>query len=238
MQWHQVPCLNHHHEKVEAVEFCSDQSSGTVNSWLWTPMVSLIVTLAVFKWIEQMCLICIFTLSRRFCPKQLTVIHTYIHTLMAVAATQSANQHIRSSLGFSILPKDTSTFSKCDWLYEHEPKTYSKKTEKLISGTTSGTWGLLWEFLVCVSSSSEEPWKFSKLEPWWIENVYTLESTPKSRCCFYLLVRDPNVFIHYEWPHKRTRRRCKGDWNSAAEGHSLSALECNHHETISKKKKA
>ena len=33
----------------------------------------------------------------------------YIHTLMVVAAMQGANQHIRSSLGFSILLKDTST---------------------------------------------------------------------------------------------------------------------------------
>ena len=29
---------------------------------------------------------------------------------MVVAAMQGANQHIRSSLGFSILPKDTSTY--------------------------------------------------------------------------------------------------------------------------------
>ena len=35
-------------------------------------------------------------------------IRTYIHTLMAVAAVQGA-RHIRSSLGFSILPKDTLT---------------------------------------------------------------------------------------------------------------------------------
>ena len=56
--------------------------------------------------------------SRHFYPKQLAV----IHTLMAVAA-----MHIRSSLGFSILPKDTLTCrpgnrtsdllnTKC-WLY-------------------------------------------------------------------------------------------------------------------------
>ena len=38
-----------------------------------------------------------------------TVIHTCIHTLMVVAAVQGADMHIRSSLGFSILPKDTST---------------------------------------------------------------------------------------------------------------------------------
>ena len=31
-----------------------------------------------------------------FCPKRL---HTYIYTLMVVAAMQGANQHIRSSLG-------------------------------------------------------------------------------------------------------------------------------------------
>ena len=47
--------------------------------------------------------------SRHFCPKRLTVIHTHICTPMAVAAMQGADQHIRSSLGFSIFPKDTST---------------------------------------------------------------------------------------------------------------------------------
>lgn len=31
------------------------------------------------------------------------------HTLIAVAAVQGADHHIRSSLGFSNLPKDTST---------------------------------------------------------------------------------------------------------------------------------
>ena len=41
--------------------------------------------------------------SRRFRPKRLTV----IHTLMAVAAMQRADQHIRNSLGFSNIPKDT-----------------------------------------------------------------------------------------------------------------------------------
>ena len=49
------------------------------------------------------CCLLTFTFSRCICPKWLTVTHTYIHTLMAVAATQGANQHIRSSLGFSIL---------------------------------------------------------------------------------------------------------------------------------------
>ena len=33
----------------------------------------------------------------------------YIHTLMVAAAMQGAEQHIRSSLGLSILPKDTWT---------------------------------------------------------------------------------------------------------------------------------
>ena len=47
--------------------------------------------------------------GRCFCPKWLTVMHTYIYTLMAVSAMQGAEQHIRSSLGFSILPKHTST---------------------------------------------------------------------------------------------------------------------------------
>ena len=45
--------------------------------------------------------------SECLCPKRLTVIQTYFHTLMVVAAMQGADQHIRSSLGFSILPKDT-----------------------------------------------------------------------------------------------------------------------------------
>ena len=47
--------------------------------------------------------------SRHFCPMQLTVIHTYIHTMMMVAPMQGTDQHTRCSLGFSILPKDTST---------------------------------------------------------------------------------------------------------------------------------
>ena len=46
---------------------------------------------------------------RSFSPKWLTVIHTHIHTLMVAAAMQGANQHIGSSLGFSVLPKDTLT---------------------------------------------------------------------------------------------------------------------------------
>ena len=48
-----------------------------------------------------------FTFTFSFCPKWLTIIHTYIHTLMVVAALQGPNQHIRSSLGLIILPKDT-----------------------------------------------------------------------------------------------------------------------------------
>ena len=35
--------------------------------------------------------------------------HSYIHRLMVAAAMQAADQHIRNSLAFSILPKDTST---------------------------------------------------------------------------------------------------------------------------------
>ena len=46
-------------------------------------------------------------LADTLCPKRLKVIHTYIDTLMAVAAMQGANQHIGSNLPFSILPKDT-----------------------------------------------------------------------------------------------------------------------------------
>ena len=44
-----------------------------------------------------------------FCPKRFTLIHICIHTRMVVAAMQGTNQHIRSSLGFSILPKDILT---------------------------------------------------------------------------------------------------------------------------------
>ena len=48
------------------------------------------------------------TFSRLFSPKQLIVSQTHIHTLMAVAAMQGADQHIRNSLGLSILSRDTS----------------------------------------------------------------------------------------------------------------------------------
>ena len=43
------------------------------------------------------------------CLKQITAMYTYIHTVMAVTAVQGDNQRIRSSLGFSILPKDSLT---------------------------------------------------------------------------------------------------------------------------------
>ena len=46
-------------------------------------------------------------LADAFSPKRLTV--TDIHTHTAVAAMGGADEHIRGSLGFSILPKDTST---------------------------------------------------------------------------------------------------------------------------------
>ena len=41
--------------------------------------------------------------------------YPYIHTLMVVAPMQGANQHIRSSLGYRILPKDTSTCRPGGW---------------------------------------------------------------------------------------------------------------------------
>ena len=40
-----------------------------------------------------------FTFNRRFCP----VIHTYIHTLTAMAAVQGADQHIRGRFGVQYL---------------------------------------------------------------------------------------------------------------------------------------
>ena len=38
---------------------------------------------------------------------KVTYSNSYIHTLMAVAAMQDADQHISSSLELSVLPKDT-----------------------------------------------------------------------------------------------------------------------------------
>ena len=54
-------------------------------------------------------------LADAFCPERLTVLHKYIHTLMAVVAMQGAGQHVRNSLGFSILPKDTLTYTHGEW---------------------------------------------------------------------------------------------------------------------------
>ena len=60
-------------------------------------------------------------LSDAFCPKWLTVIHTYIHTLMAVAAMQGADQHIRSSFGVQYLAQGHSDMQtrgiEPGWLY-------------------------------------------------------------------------------------------------------------------------
>ena len=41
--------------------------------------------------------------SRRCCPKRFTVINTCMHTLMAAAAMQSADQHIRNCYGVQYL---------------------------------------------------------------------------------------------------------------------------------------
>ena len=42
-------------------------------------------------------------------------LYIHIHKLMELADMQRADQHIRSSLGFSILPKDTLTHWPGDW---------------------------------------------------------------------------------------------------------------------------
>ena len=52
--------------------------------------------------------------------------NSYIHTLMVVAAMQGADQHIRSSLGFSILPKDTSTWRPGE--LNQRPVTFKNRT--------------------------------------------------------------------------------------------------------------
>ena len=65
------------------------------------------VVLPLIPWLCDIA-VTMFTIrpfGRHFCMKRLTL----TRTLMAVAAMQGANQHIRSSLGFSTLPKDTST---------------------------------------------------------------------------------------------------------------------------------
>ena len=76
-------------------------------------LTSLLITLRLFmpQMHHGIWIIGTFTFrafNRRFCPKRLTLIHIYIHRL-AVAAMQDADQHIRSSLGFSILPGDALT---------------------------------------------------------------------------------------------------------------------------------
>ena len=67
----------------------------------------------------------------------LTISHTFI-LLMVVAATQLANQQIRSSLGFSILLKDNSTCrpgelnqqpSDNRTLASPEPQDFERQTE-------------------------------------------------------------------------------------------------------------
>ena len=71
-----------------------DQAQSSVKS---VPTVFLRGTIYIY--------ITFSSFSRYVWPKRLTVIHTYIHTLMAMAAMQGADQHIRSIF----LPKDPST---------------------------------------------------------------------------------------------------------------------------------
>ena len=69
----------------------------------WTPVSVLFVNTLASPHTGRLTTIMAFI--RSFCPKRLAV----IHTLMAVAAKPGADQLIGSNLGFSILPKCTST---------------------------------------------------------------------------------------------------------------------------------
>ena len=57
----------------------------------------------MFQWFPKYSVFHIFILGR------LADGNSYIHTPMAAAATQGADQHIRGSLGFSNWPKDATT---------------------------------------------------------------------------------------------------------------------------------
>ena len=88
------------------------------------------------NWENQPHCDCIFTFTLRAFSRRVCPTHTDIHTLMAVAAMQGADQHIRSSSGFSILPEDTSTcrpggIEPTHWLYPLSSVSYRSHLERL-----------------------------------------------------------------------------------------------------------
>ena len=75
--------------------------------------------------------------------KRLAVIHTYIHILMAVAAMQVADQQIRRSLRFGILPKDTLTCTPGE-LNQHPSDNKTQQPTKWTSSCTEEDLKLNW----------------------------------------------------------------------------------------------
>ena len=91
---------------------CSNQTTITLTEVWWPINLCKIGHMSTFSLISQGAMhgswwekAGVFTVSRRFCPKWLTVNYTYIHTLMAVAAMQGADQHIRRSWGSVSCPR-------------------------------------------------------------------------------------------------------------------------------------
>ena len=86
---------------------CSDKPVTAVQDCIsacvtrWTNPAVIVSRSPVMFWCPE--LVIFLHLADAFCPKRLTVIHTYIHTLMAVAAMQGAEQHIGSCLGIQYL---------------------------------------------------------------------------------------------------------------------------------------
>ena len=88
----------------EWMRMCGVSASHHNIGSIWTMYVLLLLNWSQSEWLKAQFFFS-FTFrgfSWLFCPKQLTVIHTYIHTPMAVAAMQGAVQQ-GSSFGFSIL---------------------------------------------------------------------------------------------------------------------------------------
>ena len=68
--------------RTQEAEVTGSLSSLNTLYWFYTVWYIYIKLFIIFR-----------AFVRRFCPKEFTVIHTYFHTLMAVAAMQGADQH-------------------------------------------------------------------------------------------------------------------------------------------------
>lgn len=101
-------------------------------------------------------------LAGTFVHCDLQLIHIYIYSLRAVPPMQGADQNIKSSLGFNIMPKDTSTCRHSE--SNQRPSESSSTPEPQPPGLLVAH---LWEHTPQVCLKAESVFKLAAVENFW-----------------------------------------------------------------------